>query len=139
MNWQGKRVVVTGADGFIGSHLVEQLVAAGAEVTALALYNSFNHWGWLEDVSCLEAVKVVTGDIRDPHLCEELLEGAEVVFHLAALIPIPYSYRAPASYVETNVRSGDAEPLSGGAPPWAGAIRAHIDQRSLRHGAFCAD
>ena len=104
MNWQGKRVVVTGADGFIGSHLVEQLVAAGAEVTALALYNSFNHWGWLEDVSCLEAVKVVTGDIRDPHLCEELLEGAEVVFHLAALIPIPYSYRAPASYVETNVQ-----------------------------------
>ncbi|MGC8881677.1 MAG: GDP-mannose 4,6-dehydratase [Bryobacteraceae bacterium] len=104
MNWQGKRVVVTGADGFIGSHLVEQLVAAGAEVTALALYNSFNHWGWLEDVSCLGAVKVVTGDIRDPHLCGELLEGAEVVFHLAALIPIPYSYRAPASYVETNVQ-----------------------------------
>lgn len=103
MQWHNKRVVVTGADGFIGSHLVEHLVAAGAEVTALALYNSFNHWGWLEDVPCLKQIRVVTGDIRDPHLCMELLRGAEVVFHLAALIPIPYSYRAPASFVETNV------------------------------------
>jgi NAD dependent epimerase/dehydratase len=104
MNWRNKRVVVTGADGFIGSHLVEHLAAAGAEVTALALYNSFNHWGWLEELPCLKDIRVVTGDIRDPHLCMELLRGAEVVFHLAALIPIPYSYRAPASFVETNVQ-----------------------------------
>jgi NAD dependent epimerase/dehydratase len=103
MNWLNKRVVVTGADGFIGSHLVEHLAAAGAQVTALALYNSFNHWGWLEELPCLKDIRVVTGDIRDPHLCMELLHGAEVVFHLAALIPIPYSYRAPASFVETNV------------------------------------
>lgn len=104
MNWRGRRVVVTGADGFIGSHLVEHLVEAGARVTALALYNSFNHWGWLEEIPCRGDVRVVTGDIRDPHLCDELLRGAEVVFHLAALIPIPYSYRAPASFVETNVQ-----------------------------------
>lgn len=104
MDWRNKRVVVTGADGFIGSHLVERLVAAGAEVTALALYNSFNHWGWLEDLSCLSDIRVVSGDIRDPHFCLDLVQGAEVVFHLAALIPIPYSYRAPASFVETNVQ-----------------------------------
>ncbi|MCX7605304.1 MAG: SDR family NAD(P)-dependent oxidoreductase, partial [Bryobacteraceae bacterium] len=104
MKWHGKRVVVTGADGFIGSHLAEHLLEAGAEVTALALYNSFNHWGWLEEIPRLAEVRVVTGDIRDPHLCDELLKGAEIVFHLAALIPIPYSYRAPASYVETNVQ-----------------------------------
>jgi len=100
----GAKVLVTGSDGFIGSHLVEQLVQKGAEVRALAQYNSFNFWGWLEDVPSLKDVEVVTGDIRDPHCCHELVKSVDVVFHLAALIPIPYSYRAPDSYVDTNVR-----------------------------------
>lgn len=98
-----KRVLVTGADGFIGSHLVELLESRGAQVTALAQYNSFNDWGWLEGLPCLDHVQVVTGDVRDAHFCLELVRGMDVVFHLAALIPIPYSYRAPSSYVDTNV------------------------------------
>ena len=104
MNLQSKRVLVTGADGFIGSHLVEHLLPAGAQVTALAQYNSFNFWGWLEDVQSLNQIQVVTGDIRDSHFCLSLLKNIDVVFHLAALIPIPYSYRAPESYVDTNIR-----------------------------------
>ncbi|WP_246099178.1 NAD-dependent 4,6-dehydratase LegB [Tepidimonas sediminis] len=96
--------LVTGADGFIGSHLVELLVARGCRVRALAQYNSFNHWGWLESLTCLPQVEVVSGDIRDPHFCHRMMEGVDVVFHLAALIAIPYSYVAPDSYVETNVR-----------------------------------
>jgi NAD dependent epimerase/dehydratase len=104
MNLENKRVLVTGADGFIGSHLVERLLGAGASVTALAQYNSFNYWGWLEDVPLLKQIQVVTGDIRDSHFCLSLAESVDVLFHLAALIPIPYSYRAPESYVETNVK-----------------------------------
>jgi NAD dependent epimerase/dehydratase len=104
MTLDGAKVLVTGGDGFIGSHLVEQLVRQGAKVRALAQYNSFNFWGWLEDVPCLNDVEVVTGDVRDPHCCQELVKSVDVVFHLAALIPIPYSYRAPDSYVDTNVR-----------------------------------
>jgi NAD dependent epimerase/dehydratase len=103
MEISSKRVLVTGADGFIGSHLVELLAEKGAQVTALALYDSLNDWGWLEQIPCLNQIRVITGDIRDPHFCLEMLKGAEVVFHLAALIPIPYSYRAPASFVDTNV------------------------------------
>jgi NAD dependent epimerase/dehydratase len=104
MNLENNRVLVTGADGFIGSHLVEHLLRAGAQVTALAQYNSFNFWGWLEDLACLDQVQVVTGDIRDSHFCLSLAKNIDVIFHLAALIPIPYSYRAPESYVETNVK-----------------------------------
>jgi NAD dependent epimerase/dehydratase len=100
----GKRVLVTGADGFIGSHLTELLVNEGAQVRALALYNSFNFWGWLEDLSCLGDIEVITGDVRDAHFCHEAVRGIDVIFHLAALIPIPYSYRAPDSYVDTNIR-----------------------------------
>jgi NAD dependent epimerase/dehydratase len=96
--------LVTGADGFIGSHLVELLVARGYRVRALAQYNSFNHWGWLEGLPCLPEVEVLTGDIRDPHFCRHMVKGVDVVFHLAALIAIPYSYIAPDSYVDTNVR-----------------------------------
>lgn len=103
MDVSSKRVLVTGADGFIGSHLVELLAGKGAQVTALSLYNSLNDWGWLDTVSCLDRIRVITGDIRDPYLCLELVKNVDVIFHLAALIPIPYSYRAPASYVETNV------------------------------------
>jgi NAD dependent epimerase/dehydratase len=98
------RVLVTGADGFIGSHLSEHLVAAGARVRALSQYNSFNDWGWLEGSPCLGQIEVITGDVRDPHFCQELTRGIDIIFHLAALIPIPYSYRAPESFVETNVK-----------------------------------
>jgi NAD dependent epimerase/dehydratase len=98
------RVLVTGADGFIGSHLAEQLVGSGAYVRALSQYNSFNDWGWLETTDCLNKIEVITGDVRDAHFCDELTRGIDVVFHLAALIPIPYSYRAPDSFVDTNVK-----------------------------------
>ena len=101
---KGKRILVTGADGFIGSHLAEALVEEGAGVLALCQYNSFNHWGWLEDVPSVSQIEVVSGDIRDPHFCLGLTQNIDIVFHLAALIPIPYSYRAPDSYVDTNVK-----------------------------------
>jgi len=98
-----KRVLVTGADGFIGSHLVEMLVGQGFQVRALSQYNSFNYWGWLEDLDCLSEIEVVAGDVRDPNFCREITKDIDVVYHLAALIAIPYSYVAPDSYVSTNV------------------------------------
>jgi len=98
-----QRALVTGADGFIGSHLVELLVKSGYRVKALAHYNSFNSWGWLEKTSCINEIEVVTGDIRDAEFCLELCKDVDVLFHLAALIGIPYSYRAPQSYIETNI------------------------------------
>src|SRR4051794_37836636 len=104
MNLRNSRVLVTGADGFIGSHLVESLVEAGANIRALACYNSFNSWGWLDTVSSLNRIEVVSGDIRDPHFCTTITKDIDVVFHLAALIAIPYSYKAPDSYVDTNIR-----------------------------------
>src|SRR5262245_9325369 len=104
MSLSNVQVLVTGADGFIGSHLVEHLLSAGAKVRALAHYNSFNSWGWLDESSRRHEAEVVSGDIRDPHFCHGLLRDIEVVFHLAALIPIPYSYVAPDSYVDTNIR-----------------------------------
>ena len=97
------KVLVTGADGFIGSHLTEALLAEGCEVRALAQYNSFNNWGWLEDVRH-SGLEVVTGDVRDPNFCRHIVKGVDTVFHLAALIAIPYSYVAPDSYVDTNVK-----------------------------------
>lgn len=103
MNLKGKTVLVTGADGFIGSHLTEMLVKQGCTVKALSVYNSFNYWGWLETIDCLDQVEVLNGDVRDPHYCKHITKGVDVVFHLAALIAIPYSYVAPTSYVETNV------------------------------------
>lgn len=98
-----KKVLVTGADGFIGSHLVELLASRDIEVRALAQYNSFNSWGWLDGIELPREVEVLSGDIRDPFFCQKLCDGVDAVFHLAALIAIPYSYVAPQAYVETNV------------------------------------
>ena len=99
-----KSVLLTGADGFIGSHLTEMLVAKGYNVKALCQYNSFNNWGWLEDVNCKHQIKVLTGDIRDPHYCKYISKNVDIIFHLAALIAIPYSYLSPDSYVDTNIK-----------------------------------
>lgn len=99
-----KNVLVTGADGFIGSHLTELLVQKGCQVKALSQYNSFNSWGWLEDVSSRDQIEVLSGDVRDPHFCKHITKGIDTVFHLAALIAIPYSYVAPDSYVDTNIK-----------------------------------
>lgn len=99
-----KRVLVTGADGFIGSHLTEKLLEKGIKVKALSYYNSFNYWGWLEDIPENKNLEIITGDIRDPHFCKMLVKDVDVVFHLAALIAIPYSYIAPDSYVDTNIK-----------------------------------
>lgn len=105
--WKGvqtvKTILVTGADGFIGSHLTELLVREGYKVKALSQYNSFNYWGWLEDVDCLNDIEILNGDVRDPHYCKHITKGVDTVFHLAALIAIPYSYVAPGSYVDTNI------------------------------------
>jgi NAD dependent epimerase/dehydratase len=103
--WSGKRVMVTGADGFIGSHLVERLVALGANVRAFCLYNSNGSLGWLDgaDDAVRSALDVRLGDIRDARFVEEACRDVDTVFHLAALIAIPYSYHAPSSFVDTNV------------------------------------
>lgn len=100
------RVLVTGAGGFIGSHLVETLLRTGHQVRALVRYNSSNSWGWLEQlpVHLHQGLEVITGDIRDPHCVHTACLGVEQVFHLAALIGIPYSYLAPDSYVDTNIK-----------------------------------
>ena len=108
MNYQdikGKTVVVTGADGFIGSHVTQRLIAEGANVRALCVYNSNGSYGWLDDLSPAErdAVDLQLGDIRDAEFVSDLVKGSDVVLHLAALIAIPYSYQAPRSYVETNI------------------------------------
>ena len=98
-----QKVLVTGADGFIGSHLTEMLLEQGYKVKALSYYNSFNDWGWLNNVKHPE-LEVVTGDVRDPHFCKYITQDVEIIFHLAALIAIPYSYVAPDSYVDTNIK-----------------------------------
>lgn len=100
------KILVTGADGFIGSHLTEELVHAGHEVRAFVLYNSFNTWGWLDTLSpeVMENVEVFTGDVRDSNGVKESMKGCDAVFHLAALIAIPYSYHSPDTYVDTNIK-----------------------------------
>lgn len=97
------KVLVTGADGFIGSHLTEMLLEQGYNVKALSYYNSFNNWGWLESLEHPN-LEVITGDVRDAHFCKHITKDIEIIFHLAALIAIPYSYVAPDSYVDTNIR-----------------------------------
>ena len=100
------KVLVTGADGFIGSHLVERLLEKGHEVKAFVYYNSFNNWGWLDTFpkEKLEQIEIFQGDIRDPNGVREAMKGIEEVFHLAALIAIPFSYHSPDSYVDTNIK-----------------------------------
>ena len=106
MNMHGKKVLVTGADGFIGSHLVEALLAHGCDVRAFVYYNSFNSWGWLDTLppDVIRGLDVFSGDIRDTNGVFEAMKGCDVVFHLAALIAIPFSYHSPDSYVETNIK-----------------------------------
>ena len=106
MNIQGCKVLVTGADGFIGSHLTEYLLEVGADVRAFVYYNSFNSWGWLDDTGAevKRSIEVFAGDIRDPHGVRAAMEGCDVVMHLAALVAIPYSYHSPDTYVDTNVK-----------------------------------
>ena len=104
--FMAKKALVTGADGFIGSHLAERLVRSGYEVRAFAFYNSFNSWGWLDtlDDDIKNSMEVFCGDIRDPNGVREALRGVDAVFHLAALIAIPFSYHSPDSYVDTNIK-----------------------------------
>jgi NAD dependent epimerase/dehydratase len=106
MGLQNKKILVTGADGFIGSHLVEELVRRGHRVKAFVLYNSFNSWGWLDDSprEILDSLEIFSGDIRDPHGVKNAMISCDVVMHLAALIAIPYSYHSPDTYVDTNIK-----------------------------------
>ena len=101
-----KKVLVTGADGFIGSHLAEELVKKGYQVKAFAYYNSFNNWGWLEELpqEILKEIEIFQGDVRDPHGVKTAMKNQELVFHLAALIAIPFSYHSPDTYVDTNIK-----------------------------------
>mgnify|MGYP001436627004 CR=1 FL=1 len=106
MELKNKKILVTGADGFIGSHLTEELVRLGCNVRAFVYYNSFNSWGWLDESpkEILDNLEVFAGDIRDTHGVLKAMEGCDIVFHLAALIAIPYSYHSPDTYVETNIK-----------------------------------
>jgi len=106
MELRGKRVLVTGADGFIGSHLVEHLINEGCIVKAFVYYNSFNSWGWLDNLAKdkLDKIEVFAGDIRDPNGVREAVKDVSLIFHLAALIAIPFSYHSPDSYIDTNVK-----------------------------------
>lgn len=117
-----KKVAVTGADGFIGSHLVEELLNRGYQVRALSQYNSFNNWGWLEEIAPREGLDVWCGDVRDPEFCRRFTEDTDTIFHLAALIAIPYSYIAPDSYVDTNIK---------GTLNFCQAAKDHGNQRLL--------
>ena len=106
MMLKNKKVLITGADGFIGSHLVEQLLDEGANVRAFVYYNSFNSWGWLDSLpkEKMQQVEVFAGDIRDPNGVRTAMKDCDIVFHLAALIAIPFSYHSPDSYIDTNVK-----------------------------------
>ena len=106
MELKGKNILVTGADGFIGSHLVERLLKEDCQITAFVYYNSFNSWGWLDtlNVETKSRIKIFSGDIRDPNGVRLAMKGIDIVFHLAALIAIPFSYHSPDSYIDTNVK-----------------------------------
>ncbi|WP_064710827.1 NAD-dependent 4,6-dehydratase LegB [Rhizobium bangladeshense] len=116
-----KKALVTGADGFIGSHLVETLVRSGVEVRALCQYNSFSSWGWLDQSEHRGQFEVILGDVRDPAQMRAVAKGVDTVFHLAALIAIPYSYQAPSSYIHTNVH-GTLNVLQGALDAGVGRV-----------------
>ncbi|HEX7975981.1 MAG TPA: GDP-mannose 4,6-dehydratase, partial [Anaerolineales bacterium] len=102
-SWKNRSVLITGAGGFIGSHLAERLIRLGADTRALVHYNALGTWGWLDHSPLRDQMQVIAGDIRDRDSMHQAMQGVEVVFHLAALIAIPYSYRAPVSYLHTNI------------------------------------
>jgi NAD dependent epimerase/dehydratase len=106
MELKGKKILITGSEGFIGSHLVEELLSHEAKIRAFVLYNSFNNWGWLENISKenLDNIEIFTGDVRDYNCVNNAMKDIDVVFHLAALIAIPFSYQSPESYIDTNVK-----------------------------------
>lgn len=106
MNLSAGRILITGADGFIGSHLTEELVRIGCKVRAFVMYNSFNSWGWLDTLppATLNKIEIFPGDIRDPHGVEQAMQDCQIVMHLAALVAIPYSYHSPDTYVDTNIK-----------------------------------
>ncbi|MBX4930005.1 NAD-dependent 4,6-dehydratase LegB [Rhizobium binae] len=116
-----KKALVTGADGFIGSHLVETLVRSGVEVCALCQYNSFSSWGWLDQSEYRGKFEVILGDVRDPAQMRSVARGVDTIFHLAALIAIPYSYQAPSSYIDTNVH-GTLNVLQGALDAGVGRV-----------------
>ena len=103
---EGKKILITGSDGFLGSHLVERFLKENCQIKAFVYYNSFNNWGWLDtlDKKKLSKIQVISGDIRDPSIVRSAVKDVDVICHLAALIGIPYSYIAPASYIDTNVK-----------------------------------
>ena len=137
---RGTKVLVTGADGFIGSHLTERLVAEGADVRAFCLYNSRGSAGWLDetDAATRAALDIRLGDIRDARFVAAATEGVEIVFHLAALIAIPYSYAAPQSFIDTNV-SRHAARARGGPVGRGPALHPDLHERGLRHARDAAD
>jgi NAD dependent epimerase/dehydratase len=106
MELRNKKILITGADGFIGSHLTEELVRRGFDVRAFVLYNSFNSWGWLDhsEQEIKKNVEIFAGDVHDPHRVRQAIKGCDIVFHLAALISIPYSYHSPDTFIDTNVK-----------------------------------
>ncbi|HEB94121.1 MAG TPA: SDR family NAD(P)-dependent oxidoreductase [Gammaproteobacteria bacterium] len=106
MNLEGKKILITGADGFIGSHLTEALIRRGCDVRAFVFYNSFGHWGWLDEspIDIKQELDVFAGDVRDPHGVRTAMQDCDMVLHLAALIGIPYSYHSPDTYVDTNIK-----------------------------------
>ena len=131
--------MVTGADGFIGSHLTEELVKRGERVKAFCLYNSFNSCGWIDTLppEIRNEIEIFMGDVRDPNGVRTAMAGQQRVYHLAALIAIPFSYYSPDSYVDTNIKG--TLNLLRGAGPRHRAADDHLDQRGVRHSKVCPD
>jgi dTDP-glucose 4,6-dehydratase len=139
MNLKGRKILVTGADGFIGSHLTEALVSLGHDVRAFVLYNSFGSWGWLDhaDKNVQDSLDIFMGDVRDPNGVRTAMQGCDVVIHLAALIGIPYSYHSPDTYIDTNIK-GTLNILQAATPECCQS-GTYLYQRSLWYRAIRTD